>query len=122
VLWLPAKDEIDALAARWLAHTLESAGVQSMVASARTLSTENVERVNAEAPDVVCISVLSAGSKALARNLCKRLAIAEGSHELTSCFTIQKVKMSVAQQGSSGTARPTRLLAPGDPQASQTET
>ena len=86
VLWLPAKDETDALAARWLARTLESSGVQSIVASAQALATENVERINAEAPDVVCISALSADSKALARHLCKRLARDQGSREILIGF------------------------------------
>jgi len=75
VFWVPAKDETDALAARWLARTLEGCGVHSTVGSLHALATENVEHVEAEAPDVVCVSAFSADSKALARHLCKRLAI-----------------------------------------------
>jgi len=82
VLWVAAKDATDELAARWLARTLEGCGVHSTIASSHTLATENVDRVDAEVPDVVCISALSADSKALARHLCKRLAVGNRSREI----------------------------------------
>ena len=56
--------------------------MHSTVASSHALATENVDRVDAEVPDVVCISALSADSKALARHLCKRLAVGHRSREI----------------------------------------
>jgi predicted PurR-regulated permease PerM len=83
VLFVPALDENDALAARWLAKLAALRGLRCEVASSSELVSEVVERIAEKKPDVVCISCLTWRSLAHARHLYKRLAAAaEGDHEL----------------------------------------
>ena len=82
VLFVPALDESDALAARWLAKLAATHGLRCEVASSHELVSEIVSRIAEERPDVVCISALTARALAHARYLCKRLAAAENAREL----------------------------------------
>jgi predicted PurR-regulated permease PerM len=82
VLFVPALDESDALASRWLARFAATYGLRCEVASTHELVSELVARVAEERPDVVCISALSVRARAHARHLCKRLAAAENACEL----------------------------------------
>jgi hypothetical protein len=84
VLFVPALDENDALAARWLAKLSAMRGLRCEVASSSELVSELVKRIAERTPDVVCISALTPRALARARHLCKRLAVAaaESDHEL----------------------------------------
>jgi len=82
VLFVPALDENDALAARWLAKLATTRGLRCEVASSHELVSELVTRIAEEQPDVVCISALSARALAHTRLLCKRLAAAGEDREL----------------------------------------
>ena len=82
VLFVPALDESDALAARWLAKLAALRGLRCEVASPHELVSEIAARIAQERPDVVCISTLSARSFAHARHLCKRLAATGNEREL----------------------------------------
>jgi predicted PurR-regulated permease PerM/methylmalonyl-CoA mutase cobalamin-binding subunit len=81
-LFVPALDESDALAARWLAKLATTHGLRCEVASPHELVSELAARIAQERPDVVCISTLGARSFAHARHLCKRLAAAGNDREL----------------------------------------
>jgi hypothetical protein len=74
LLFVPAFDENDALAARWRAKLAGMRGLHCEVASSHELVSELVARIGEEQPDVVCISALSLRALAQARHLCKRLA------------------------------------------------
>jgi predicted PurR-regulated permease PerM len=74
VLFVPALDESDALAGRWLARTQRAQGIDASFASPHSLASELVEQIAAEAPAVVCVSALTPRGTAQARHLCKRLA------------------------------------------------
>jgi len=76
VLFVPAFDETDALAARWLAKVAVTRGLRCEVASPHELVSEVVARIAKEPPDLVCVSVLTVRGRAHARHLCKRLAAA----------------------------------------------
>ncbi len=76
VLFVPALDDNDALAGRWLARVCEANGAQAAHASPDSLASEVVERVQAEMPDAICISALTPRSGAHARLLQKRLEAA----------------------------------------------
>ena len=82
MLFVPALDASDALAARWLAKLAALRGLRCEVASSHELVSELVLRIADEQPDVVCISGLSARSLANARLLCKRLVAAGSDREL----------------------------------------
>jgi len=82
VLFVPALDESDALAARWLAKLAATRGLRCEVASPHELVSELVTRIAQERPDVVCISALSVRAFAHARHLSKRLAAAGNDREL----------------------------------------
>jgi predicted PurR-regulated permease PerM len=82
VLFAPALDENDALAARWLAKLTALCGLRSEVASSSELVSELVKRIADEGPDVVCISALTPRALAHARHLCKRLAASGHPREL----------------------------------------
>jgi len=82
VLFVPALDESDALAARWLAKLAATYGLRCEVASSHVLVSELVTRIADERPDVICISALSVRALANARHLCKRLAAAGNDREL----------------------------------------
>lgn len=82
VLFVPALDESDALASRWLARLASTRGLRCEVASTHELVSELVARIAEERPHVVCISALSVRARAHARHLCKRLAAAENACEL----------------------------------------
>ena len=73
VLFVPALDENDALAARWFAKLAAVGGLRSEVASSSELVSEVVKRIAEKSPAVVCISALTPRSLAHARHLCKRL-------------------------------------------------
>jgi predicted PurR-regulated permease PerM len=73
VLFVPALDENDALAGRWLARVCEAHGAHAVFASPDSLASEVVTRVSADVPDAICISALTPRSAAHARLLCKRL-------------------------------------------------
>jgi hypothetical protein len=81
-LFVPALDESDALAARWLARLASRRGVRCEVASSSELVSEVVTRIAEQTPDVVCISALTPRSVAHARHLRKRMARAEPPREL----------------------------------------
>jgi len=76
VLFVPALDDNDALAGRWLARVCEASGAQASFASPDSLASEVVERVQADAPDAICISALTPRAAAHARLLYKRLEAA----------------------------------------------
>jgi len=82
VLFVPALDESDALAARWLAKLAATRGLRCEVASSHQLVSELVTRIAEERPDVVCISALTVRALAHARHLCKRLAAAGNDRKL----------------------------------------
>ncbi len=82
VLFVPALDENDALAARWLAKLSARRGLRCEVASSSELVSEVVKRIAEKRPDVVCISALTLRALAHARHLCKRLAPDEDPREL----------------------------------------
>ncbi len=82
VLFVPALDENDALAARWLAKLAARRGLRCEVASSHELVSELVARIAEERPDVVCISALSLGALAHARHLCKRMTAAGNDRDL----------------------------------------
>jgi hypothetical protein len=82
VLFVPAFDDNDGLAARWLARLASQRGLRCEVASSSELVSEVVKRVAEKAPDVICISALTPRSRAHARHLCKRMAAAETPREL----------------------------------------
>lgn len=73
VLFVPALDENDALAGRWLARVCEAHGARAVFASPDSLASEVVTRVSDDVPDAICISALTPRSAAHARLLCKRL-------------------------------------------------
>jgi len=73
VLFVPALDENDAIASRWLAHVVSPHGVKATVGSAEQLASEVVQHVVGIAPDVVCISALSARAVFQSRLILKRL-------------------------------------------------
>lgn len=77
VLFVPALDECDSLAGRWLAHVSASRGIDATFASPHSLASELVAQVTAEAPDAVCISALTLRAASQARHLCKRLELAK---------------------------------------------
>ncbi|MCX5737399.1 MAG: hypothetical protein NTZ61_02690, partial [Proteobacteria bacterium] len=76
VLFVPALDDNDALAGRWLARVCEACGAQAAFASPDSLASEIVARVQADAPDAICISALTPRAAAHARLLYKRLEAA----------------------------------------------
>jgi predicted PurR-regulated permease PerM len=82
VLFVPAHDECDAIAARWLARLSARHGLRCEVASEHELVSELVTRIASERPDVVCISALTLRALSHARHLCKRLATAGNSRKL----------------------------------------
>ena len=82
LLFVPALDENDALAARWLAKLAARRGLRCEVASSHELVSELVTRIAEKQPDVVCISALSLGALAHARHLCKRMTAAGNDREL----------------------------------------
>jgi hypothetical protein len=82
VLFAPAFDENDALAARWLARLAAQRGLRCEVSSSSELVSEVVARIAEKAPEVVCISALTPRSLADARHLCKRMGAAENPPEL----------------------------------------
>jgi predicted PurR-regulated permease PerM len=82
VLFVPALDDSDALAGRWLAGLAARRGLRCEVASSDELVSEIVRRIAEQRPAVVCISALSVPSLAHARHLCKRLAAAHSESEL----------------------------------------
>jgi len=82
VLFVPALDESDALAARWLAKLAATRGLRCEVASSHELVSELATRIAQERPDVVCISALTVRSFAHARHLCKRLAAGGNDREI----------------------------------------
>jgi predicted PurR-regulated permease PerM len=77
VLFVPALDETDALAGRWLARLSAARGIEASFASPLALASELVDQAAAESPAAVCISALTPRAIAQARNLCKRLALAK---------------------------------------------
>jgi hypothetical protein len=83
ILFVPALDENDALAARWLAKLALLRGLRCEVASSSELVSEIVKGITEKKPDLVCISALTRRSLTHARHLYKRLAAAtESDHEL----------------------------------------
>ncbi len=82
VLFVPALDDNDAMAGRWLARVCEARGAQASFASSDSLAGEIVERVQADAPDAICISALTPRSAAHARLLCKRLEAAVADRDV----------------------------------------
>ena len=76
VLFVPALDDNDALAGRWLARVCEACGAQAAFASPHSLASEIVERVQTDAPDAICISALTPRAAAHARLVSKRLEAA----------------------------------------------
>lgn len=76
VLFVPALDDNDALAGRWLARVCGASGAQPAFASPDSLASDVVERVQADAPDAICISALTPRAAAHARLLHKRLEAA----------------------------------------------
>jgi predicted PurR-regulated permease PerM len=81
VLFVPALDETEQLAGRWLARVVGARGVPSEVASTHELTSELVDRAEAEA-DLVCISALTPRAVAHARHVCKRLRAASSDCEV----------------------------------------
>jgi predicted PurR-regulated permease PerM len=82
VLFVPALDASDALAARWLAKLAATRGLRCQVSSSHQLVSELVTHIAAEQPDIVCISALSVRAFANARHICKRLAAAGNVREV----------------------------------------
>jgi len=77
VLFVPALDETDALAGRWLARISAARGIEASFASPLALASELVDQAAAESPAAVCVSALTQRGIAQARNVCKRLALAK---------------------------------------------
>jgi predicted PurR-regulated permease PerM len=82
ILFVPAFDENDALAARWLAKLTCLRGLRCEVGSSSELVSEVVTRIADETPEVVCISALTPRSLAHARHLRKRMVAAQSAREL----------------------------------------
>jgi predicted PurR-regulated permease PerM len=84
VLFVPALDDNDALAARWLCKVAGLRGLRCEVASSSELVSEVVTRIAEKKPDVVCVTALTLRALAHARHLCKRLAAAtaESDYEI----------------------------------------
>jgi len=78
VLFVPALDETEALAGRWLARIARARGLQAEAVSTYVLSSEVADRAAAEA-DLVCISALTPRSIAQARRLWKRILAREAA-------------------------------------------
>jgi predicted PurR-regulated permease PerM len=72
-LGCPARDEVDELALRMLAHTLRQHGRTVELVSSKALTAEVLERVAAECPAVVVVGSVAPGGAAQARYLCKRV-------------------------------------------------
>jgi predicted PurR-regulated permease PerM len=85
-LLVPARGRCDAAAARWLAKALAHQGTKVEVASEQALVSETVERVAAEAPDLVCICALTSSSVPNARLLWARLASLEARPEMAAGY------------------------------------
>ena len=73
VLFVPALDANDALAVHWLSALIVPRGIRATEVSPHALTSEIVDRVDAEKPDAICISALTARGLAHARYLAKRL-------------------------------------------------
>ena len=73
VLWLPAADRADELAARMMIDPLTRAGIDARAVSATALKAEMLDVVEAERPDAICISAMPPAAVLHARYLCKRL-------------------------------------------------
>jgi hypothetical protein len=82
LLMAPALDANDALAGRWLARVCAVRGVEVALVSPHALASEVVERVEADAPDAICINALTPRATSQARVLCKRLATAAAQPEV----------------------------------------
>jgi predicted PurR-regulated permease PerM len=72
-LGCPGRDEADELALKMLAQLLQLSGFALEVVSSKQLSAEVLERIERDAPAVVCIGSLPPGGLAQARYLCKRI-------------------------------------------------
>lgn len=82
VLFVPALDENDAIASRWLAHVVSPHGVKASVGSPEQLASEVVLHVTSSLPDVVCISALSGRAVFQSRLVLKRLVEADFARPL----------------------------------------
>lgn len=82
VLFVPALDDNDALASRWMASVAASHGASVELASSRSLISEIVEQIVKEKPDAICITALSPRGAPHARLLCKRIAEAGKSENV----------------------------------------
>jgi len=85
VLMIPALDENDLLAGRWLAWLLEPRGIRVDHGSPHALASEVGDRVDAEKPDAICIQALTPRALGHARHLVKRLA--EGPELIVGCWS-----------------------------------
>jgi hypothetical protein len=82
VLFVPALDASDALAARWLAKLAATRGLSCEISSSHRLVSDLVKHISVEKPDIVCISALTVRAFANARHICKRLAAAGTDREV----------------------------------------
>jgi predicted PurR-regulated permease PerM len=82
VFFVPALDENEAVAARWLCKLTALRGIPCEVASSSQLVSEVVTQIAEKTPEVVCISALTPRSLAHAQHLRKRMAAAECPGEL----------------------------------------
>ncbi|MGH2899390.1 MAG: AI-2E family transporter, partial [Solirubrobacteraceae bacterium] len=82
VLFVPALDENDAIASRWLAHVVTPRGVKATIGSPEQLASEVVQQVTALTPDVVCVSALSGRAVFQSRLVLKRLVEADFARPL----------------------------------------
>jgi predicted PurR-regulated permease PerM len=73
VLFLPAGDEMDGIAAQMLADVVRRDGLETKVLEGAALSGEMVDLVKKERPQVVCVVGLLPYAILRARHLCKRL-------------------------------------------------
>lgn len=104
VLMLPALDENDALACRWLGRVCEAVGATVSQASALSLASEQVERAKRESPEVICIGALTQRAAAHARLLCKRLGPPDGTEVIVGLWDSRPHERD-AGADPSGTAR-----------------
>jgi predicted PurR-regulated permease PerM len=73
VLLLPARSEVDEIAALMLAQLMEARGVRTKVMSASALASEQLQEVAREKIRLVCIATVRPEGHLHARYLCKRL-------------------------------------------------
>jgi predicted PurR-regulated permease PerM len=107
VLFVPALDENDALAGRWMARICATRGVAAAFASHDSLASEIVERIGKDRPEAVCISALSPRALAHARHLCKRIAATpDGPSVIVGAWA---APTHVASEAASNEARITRI-------------